>query len=445
MTGSAADRSHWPLHTKELTASAYVAAGHLLGRGIPLLVGILVARVFGVEAFAAISFFILTVSTFAVYAGLGVSLAAAKTFAARGSDPQRTAPEILALWMLAVVGAGGASIVLLFLGDGLTAEVELIETWALVAAVVAACLGIVPSGAVQGCERFRSGFFAAAWSAVVCLAATLFATTQERFPMVIFGLILASLVRAALEFWATRRAHAIYAGNATLEALMGASGRVLRTALPAAMTGLIASSGIWFLGWIQLKVHGPATFALFAAGMHWFALGMLSSMVLARVVFASQVRAFAQAGHSGGQTVISRVVSRSLVACALSCALLAIGYMLQEQLIALYGIAFRNHPGIIPAFLLAALIAAPATFIGNALVAGNKAYLWTAVYAGWFAVLACLSFAKPALLQSGGATILSIANLWLVSAGALLLRSLRNSGAKDESISPSIAQNSTNE
>ncbi len=393
--------------------AAWSTISHLIGRGSLVVAAIFLARNLDTNAFAAYSYFQLTVSMLAGYAAMGLGVTASRFFAEIGQVDEAKMPPIGALWILSIlVGLVFAFIVLLLPANWLDGG-QGVPRWLLALGVFTMALGVVPSGGVLGLERYADATLVAVASAAALIIGTVVAgqASSAFFAMAVF--VGASLIQSTGDAlvvlrevgWQKLARHAHMSGI-ELRRVVGFAGPMLGVSL-------LAASGSWVVG--RMILAGPAGehgFALYAIGLQWYALALFVPGMVSRVLLPRLVRSRLQLGSDDSQALVRQGGIMTLVAATV---VSLGGFALSPWLLELYGSSYQVDKWLLGAFLLAAIPSAPINTIGNAIVAAEGQRAWFLMTIFWFAliIVAAKTFEEQGAL--GGAAALGLASLGLAA------------------------------
>ena len=131
----------------------WMMLSHLLSRGTIVLCGVLVAKFFNPESFTSYSFFILTITTIAIYSAMGLGVTVTKFYAQL--DIKKNTP-IISLWLLNLVLAFFGSLVF-FIFFAYIVPVELnINKFLMVLIIFFTSMDIYNLNALIGLEKYKS-------------------------------------------------------------------------------------------------------------------------------------------------------------------------------------------------------------------------------------------------------------------------------------------------
>lgn len=376
------------MSTRRLAKSAlWSLLNHLLSRGSLMLCAVLLARAFAPAEFAAYSYFQLTVFMIAAYASMGLGVSASRYFAEVGHarDDGRAPPLGMLTALALAMALGGAVLVGLVPGRWLDAGLGL-PRWLLAAGVFWAAVGAVSSGAVVGIERFRAACIVSAISTAAMVAGTLYAARIGSVHAAMATLVGALALQALGECAVVARELGRSGLSQHFRFRRADGRRVVDFAAPMLAVSLLYSSGSWLLGRLILERDGgQVAFALYSIGLQWFSLALVLPAMLARVVLPRLVR---QGAERATPAQARDLVRKGAAMATLAAAAMAIaGLALGPWLLDLYGGQYQASRWFIGAFMVAAVITAPANMIGNAIVVNDGQRRWLLLTIVWAGVL----------------------------------------------------------
>ena len=373
----------------------WLAAATFVSKGGVLLATVLLARSLPTSAFAACSYFFLTVSMAAAYASLGLGVTTSRIVAEGDRrDPDRLPAALGALLLLSLLGLLSAAALLAALPPAWVTAGLPVPRGLLAAGVAVTALGAVPEGAVLGAERYRAALAVSlACAAVMVLCAWQAARSGTPAPAMA-GFVSAAALKAAGH--GVVAARAIRWSDVARVALPNPSALrgVLRVAGPLFLVSLMSASGSWLVGRIILSVDdGEPAFALYSIGLHWFSIAMWLPGLLSRVILPRLVQT-ARGARGEARALVRRAValSASISAAGALSALVA-----GPWLLAFYGPQYAPHGMLIAAYMGAALLHASTNTFASAIIADDGQADWLAYTAVHFAVLISTAGAAAAI------------------------------------------------
>jgi O-antigen/teichoic acid export membrane protein len=396
--------------------SMWALASHLLSRGSLLVAAIIIARGFELPSYAAFSYFQMTSAMIAAFGSVGLGIATSRNFAEMGRKSRREkAPIIGATWLLSVSFAFVSMITVLLLPDMITTAGLGIPRWLMAFGVFVLVLQVIPAGAVIGLELFRSAAIVATGAAVFTIAGAIFAVVIGSVEIAMGVVIFAALYQfIGLSLLIVKEFGWIFvlAGLKTDSASLM---KVVNVSGPMFVVSIMSGSGSWLVG--RIILDGPVGtygFAIFAIGLQWFALALVLPGVISRVLLPRLVR-------MASIRVDSKELVRDALIMTLGSALVVavIGALFGPWLIGLYGVTYEHESSLVIVYLGAAVMTAPATALGNALLANDYQWFWLGLTAVWFIVLILAAFLLRSHMAWGGAAAFASAYL-VLSIGAFI-------------------------
>jgi hypothetical protein len=336
-------------------------------------------------------------------------------------DRESNPPPLGALWAASIVSAASLMIVVfalpkewLDLGLGVPQWMLAIGAWVLV-------MGVVPSGAVMGLERFSAAAGVAALTGTTAIIGSWWGASERSATFGMGALLVANLVQVLGESivvfrtvgWRAVMRHGIRTGDIR---------RVGLFAGPMMAVSMLVGVGTWLVGIIVL--HGPAGtsgYAIYSIGMQWFALALFIPGMLSRVLLPRFVKL-----RGGGGEHMKRLVRTGAGVAAGAALVMAIcGAALSNVLIGFYGIQYRDQQWFLAAFFGVAVISAPSNALGNAIVAQDGQWIWLALTLAWLCTLLLTAMAVQPL--GAWSALLAQSCAAMVLAGGALFVARRNS------------------
>jgi len=386
------------------TNAAWSLIAHLLGRGSLVVASILLARTLKTSSFAAYSYFQLTASMLAAYSALGLGVTASRFFAETGHVSKDRAPPVGTLWVLSVLAGLILALAIVSLPDEWVDGGLEFPRWLLSLGVFVMALGVVPAGGVLGLERYREATVAAAVAAGVVVLGSFIAGTLGSAVWAMWAFVLGSLVQAAGNALVVVR----IVGARRLLALTLFSKSELRRiaefAGPMTAVTLLSASGAWIVGRIILAgASGEHGFALYVIGLQWFSLALLLPGMISRVVLPRLVRGRLESPTGAPHRERALVRQGAYMTLASAITTCVIGATLSPWLWSLYGVDYAPGAWLIVAFMVAAIPAAPANTLGNAILADDGQMEWLLITGAWFVGLILVTSASVSLGVWSGA------------------------------------------
>lgn len=375
-------------------------------RGSLMLSAIFLARSLKTADFSAYSYFQLTISMLAAYAGMGMGVTASRYFAVVGHEkPDQGALPLGLLWAISIVFAIIASSCILLMPTNWISAGFPVPRWVLALGVLVLALQVVPSGAIMGLEKYKAATAVSVISGACMLAGAWLAIRENSAVLAMIAIILASAVQLIGESFVVLRV--VGFRNILMNTVLRwhAVRQVFSFAGPMMLVTLLAASGAWLLGRIIAHTGGDQSFALYSVGMQWFALALVIPGMISRVILPRVVR-------TEGSTVAARkmLIRQGAAMATLTAAVIfIIGMLLSPQIMKFYGGQYSDHIWLAGAYLAAAIFIAPANTLGNAIVANSGQQSWLFITSAWLATLLLTGYFTSAYGAWSGAIALSSA------------------------------------
>lgn len=334
----------------------------------------------------------------AAYAAMGMGVTASKFFSETGYVEDTQMPPVGSLWLISIaVGAAIALLISILPGNWLGVGLD-IPHWLLALGVFCMATGVVPAGAILGLERYREALVAAILSAMVLIIGV-YMVRSAFGAMLVF--VLAALVQSLgnsvvviRELGWQRLARHSRLGKRELI-------QIGRFAGPMLAVTLLAASGSWLVGRIILNSPaGQQGFALYVIGLQWYALALFLPGMISRVLLPRMVRTQLKGSTEGS---VAMIRAGSLLTLAITAFIAIIGFIFSPFLLGIYGPSYQANPWLLAAFLVAAIPAAPANTIGNAILAINGQSVWLLFTAVCFLILIAAAYLFMPLGEFNGA------------------------------------------
>ena len=409
-----------------ITNAFWSLVSHLLSRGTLMLAAIILARALPTPDFAAYSYFQLTVSMLGAYAALGLGTTASRYFAEVGNEATEASPKPLgALCSISVLVSLAVGLAVFVVPVSWVNANLAVPQWLMAAGVTFTALGVVPGGAILGLEQYRAATLISLVHGAVLVTATVIAARNQAPVVAMTAFVVGAFVQAAGQTAVVLRAVGWQRISERLFFTRKDAIQIMGFAGPMFLVTLMAASGSWLVGRIILHgVEGTHNFATYSIGLHWYSLALLLPGMVSRVVLPRIVRSHDKS------TEKSKEIVRYGILLALSAAVLVSGVALLfgPYICSIYG---KNYDDIgqffIAVFMFAALPAAPANTLGNAIVANNGQNVWLSLTVLWFFCIVIVAKAALALgalsgavAHSSAALLLSVLAFWFVRKRGLI-------------------------
>lgn len=358
---------------------------HVLWRGSLMAASVILARSLRTSDFAAYSYFQLTATMFATYASLGLGVSASKFFAVAGHERADERPAPLGTLVVLSVGLSAVlALVILVMPRSLLNVGLGVPVWMIAIGAASVALGVVPNGAILGCEKYAQAAMISAVSGGIILAGTLWAGLQHAPIAAMACFVIGSLVQAGGQFWIAGRTVGWGRMSVGLRPRRADVTHIVAFAGPMMMVSVMAGTGSWIVGRLILSgVSGAHAFALYSIGMQWFALTLLLPGMVSRVLFPRMIRVSRDSSEEPARLTRSSMQLATLAGFGV----FLVGAVFSPLLMRVYGSGYSVSGWFIAVYMAAGLVNAPLTTLGNSIVAtdGQRAWMWITI--AWFAVL----------------------------------------------------------
>jgi O-antigen/teichoic acid export membrane protein len=413
--------------------ATFVAISQVAARGSPIMSGMIVSHFLGETAFADYSFLQMTASMIISVTDMGIVILASRA-AASGIMTQDNSPahRLSALTLLAILSSTLAALTALLLPESWLHVTSFVERATL--AALAWC-GIVSGTLValmNGMRRFRVVAKSAVIGSMFTLGGAGLGSIMGSSTTAISGLILGQFVTGVLT------GRALWLQAKPLRPTMNDTGALLAAlrdlslvAIPVLLTTIIWSAAMWWSGKrLLVQAGGEHEFALYAIGLQWFSAVVFIPGALSYALLPSFFGAAQENLEEARQ--LRLLALRGALAAAVVSVPIATGVLLLEDSLLLsraYGLQGGELFGVLLPIMLAAVLAATTSVLGNAVVAQARQFQWLAGIIAWatiFVVVPCV-LALGTSAAAAGIALLSAYGA-LFSYGLLLVtqkRSLR--------------------
>ena len=362
-------------------------AGAVISRGLALISSVLVARILGTVGFGELGIVQTTVGMFGAFAGFGLGLTSTKYVAEfRATDPAR-AGRIMALSLVVAVVTGAVATVALLVLAPWLAEHTLAAPH--LAGVLRIGGGMLFLGAVTGAQSGAlAGFEAFKTIAVVNLASGL-----VTFPLLVGGTILGGVKGAVwalvgsmgvnwlLNHVSLRRETALAGVSFRLSGWGREWPTLWKFSLPAFLSGALIGPVFW--GCASMLVNQPNGYGemgIFSAASQW----RNAILFLPSSIGAIVLPVLANLGGEGKHRVLSKVLWLNISFTAMVTSLIALPVgLLAGHIMGAYGPGFRNGSQTLLYLSVAAIIAATASVVGQAIASQGRMWEGLGLNALW--------------------------------------------------------------
>lgn len=370
---------------------------------------IILARSLSTDNFAAFSYFQITVTMIATYSALGLGVTASRYFAEIGHEnSSKRPPPIGALYASSVFFAVVSFIIIFFVPKELLTAGFSIPPLLMGVCVFILVISVVPSGAILGIECYRQAAVVSALSGSVSLSCAYLAS-QMKDPLI--GMI-GITIAAGVQFLGESKVviSKIGYGNLKKYSVLKRSDirKVLSFAGPMVLVSLMAASGSWILGKIILNgSNGEYEFSLYIIGLQWFSLGLFLPGMISRVLLPRLIRS----KNTDARLAVRQAGLFSLLAAV---SIAVIGVIFGSYISAIYGDVLAINRWFVSAYLISAIVSAPANTIGNAIIANDGQAAWLLLISLWFVTLIISAYSFAGLGAWSGAIAHALSSSVLV-------------------------------
>lgn len=358
------------------TNTFWSLVSHVFARGTLVIASMILARSLDTAGFAAYSYFQLTISMLTTCTAVGMGVTASRYFAEfAGRKNGGSPPPLGTLWLLSVFMAFLAGCIVLILPSSIISPDLAVPRWLMAFGVVALSLNVVPAGGVLGLEQYRSAAIISALSSIITLAIVFNAATVNS-PAVGMAAIVAG---GCIMFFGQS---VLIFRNVGLPMLKNTVSRkklasILSFAGPMFAVSILTAVGSWLVGRIILSgSEGEYSFSLYVIGMQWFSLAMLLPGIFSRVIFPVLIRLSVAEGSQSENRGVTLLRKTSLLSVGIALVMTLLVAFCSQIIAGFYGSNFSSASTVLVMFSAIAILSAPATIIGNALVAKDNQRLW---------------------------------------------------------------------
>lgn len=382
-----------------------------------MLSAIILARSLSHADFAAYSYFQMTSTLIASCAVMGLGVTASRFFAELGGGGDND-PPIGALWCVSILLSFAAFGAVYLIPNGwLTTGLDISQPL-ISLCVFILVLGVVPSGAILGLEKYRQATVVSMISGTIALSLSGVAAWAGNPKISMVGIVVAGAVQAFGESFVVIKVLGFGRIKKKLNFNLSDLEIVFNFAGPMVVVSLMSISGFWLLGRMILNGdNGSHSFSLYAIGLQWFSLAMFLPGIISRVILPRLVRSKIDEVDS------RRFVSHAcILAVGISLLIMVMGLFSGAALSGIYGSSYSFDRWFIAAYLIAAMVGAPVNVLGNAIIANNGQKIWFLLTVIWFVVLIGSANLFVGLNAWVGAMALTSAYAVLVSMAVIYAR-----------------------
>lgn len=374
-----------------LKSAALVALSAMFGRGVVIIGGIILANILGPEQFALFAFAGVTATSLSNIAMLGLLNGIPRfVVASTAGEDVDSILRVAAAIAVALAGLTVCSLLLVVVPNHWVGAP--VEGYSVDIAVLTFAIGVnsLLGAVANGLELYRSLVGASfAFAALLLMLVSAFAIGLSQ-QLVVWVYVLASGVSSGLLLQQIFRrigwpqivsVHSVSRGNVK---------DVLSAAMPMLASSVLLNSGIWLAGRSLLGgAKGADEFAALSAGLHWFALASMASIVVSKVAVPSLTRSALLGLHKERSNVLALGAIVSIVSAGIVWLLVI---LLNTRIQDVYGSNFPDLGVVLVIITGAGVISAPISMINSELVAREMYGLNLVVILVWWICLVGLSF-----------------------------------------------------
>lgn len=390
----------------------WMMLSHLLSRGTIVLCGVLVAKFFNAESFTSYSFFILTITTIAIYSAMGLGVTATKFYAQL--DIKKNTP-IISLWLLNLVLALFGSLVF-FIFFAYIVPVELnINKFLMVLIIFFTSMDIYNLNALIGLEKYKSLAKIAISSSVINLLFLFLAIYENNIIFSMYGLLIATFLQFFFGFFTLLK----YLDNNNLYNKIKIQildfNIILKSMGPLIFVSIISASGTWVIGRLILS-DSNKNFANFSIGMQWYSLALFIPTMVSRVLLPFLIK---------NKNDHTKLIFNNCYLVVFFCLFFSLmSYIMHPFINSFYGDQYGLHPFLIPSYLLAAAIGASSNILGNFIISKNKEIQWLYLVCVTFLTVLISCFLFKDYGEWVGSISLGVGSLVLVLCSIFIIKKI---------------------
>jgi O-antigen/teichoic acid export membrane protein len=379
------------LGKRMVTGSAWALVSAVGTRAGNLIVGILLARILGKEAFGNLSIVQTTAGVFNIVAGFGLGATAARFVAEFKVDQPERAGRLLALGNALAWTCGGiASVALLLLtprlASGFLGNADLGNALRLSAALVLiGALNGAQTGVLAGLEKFGSSTRASLWSLAVSLPLQVIGAWHWGVEGSLAGTVLGGVVNATLNHAALRQA----LRDTNLSQQFGSCLKEWRLvagfSLPAMLSSMLVVPVNWICAGLLVRHWGGGAMASVSVANQWRAAVAFLPTLVAWVYFPII--------SSVPRDTRFRRISLTIFGAnlAVGCGLCVLLITLSPLILNLYGERFRDGRLVFLLLTIVGVLEAGNEVLFRTLLALDRAWLRLVSNGLWGAIMLLFS------------------------------------------------------
>lgn len=409
--------------------AAWSIGGSVVERLATLLLTVLMVRALGREAYGEFTLIQSTISMFAVFASMGISVTGTKyTAQLKDSDIQKLSEILSFLNHFILIGAliicGG-----IMLGAGFIAE-KALDTPKLSSLLMLASVALFfntlngfQSGCLIGLEELKKNAIAACSAAILAIPLTVVLARWAGIQGVVWTLVLTALMRWLLSHWFLSSARKKW--HLPKLAKYKRDWRVITDfAFPALLSGLMLAPAHWIChAMLANSSGGKSEMALIGIANQWFYALMFLPVAANRVVLPL----LADSSLSSNQKNTVGILKLSLISnivFALPVVLLISA--LSPYVMSVYGAEYANHWSVLVLALVAGFFSVLSMPLGQLIAARGRMWIGLGINAVWAASYITLSWLMIDHGASGVLSALTIAYLLHIGWSAVICKQLIN-------------------
>lgn len=388
----------------------WMMLSHLLSRGTIVLCGVLVAKFFNVESFTSYSFFVLTITTIAIYSTVGLGVTATKFYAQL--DEKKNTP-IISLWLLNLVLALIGSLVfyIFFL---YIVPIDLnINKFLMVLIIFFTGLDVYNLNALIGLEKYKSLAKISVSSSIINFLFLFLSIYKNNIIFSMYGLLIATLFQFLFGLFTLLQ----YLDNKSLynkiKIHISDFNIILSSMGPLIFVSIISASGTWVIGRLILS-DSNKNFASFSIGMQWYSLALFIPTMVSRVLLPFLIKS---------KKNNTKLIFNNCYLVGFFCLFTSfLSYISYPFINNFYGDQYNLHPFLIPSYLLAAAIGASSNILGNFIISRNKEIQWLYLVGVTFLIVLISCFLFKDYGEWMGSISLGVGSLVLVLCSIVLIK-----------------------
>jgi len=406
--------------------------GAVLSQGSILVASVITARILGMVGFGELGIINSTVGMLGVFAGFGLGMTATKYVAEfRIKDPAR-AGRIIALSSVVALATGGLISLALFIFAPFLAARTLAAPHLIlelrIGALLLLCnaLNGAQTGALCGFEAFKAIAYANLIRGLFSFPAMVGGVLLWGLPGAVCGLVLAAAIACLVNQWILRSECRRAAVPIRYRAIRSERRVLWDFSLPAFLSSAMVAPVTWVVATLLVNApNGYAEMGVFNAANQWRTTLLFLPGLIGQVV----VPILSSLQNAVGRQTARRVLLGSVLTNGL-CTVPVVLVLLpcSSWIMSFYGHAFSPRGAVLQVSLLAGVLLAIQTPVGNLIAAFGRMWAGLLMNAGW--AVCFLSVAYALLALGWGAQALACAYfaaylvhaLWTFWFAATLLR-----------------------